>query len=350
MPKQITEINFEGQNFYGGIDMHKRTWSVTVETDDLYLKTFSQPADKEALVRHFKNNYPGANITVGYEAGYFGFELCRYLRDYGINCLVLNPADIPTTQKEKDQKRDPLDSKKIARALRTGDAKPIWVPPATLEQDRQLLRTRKSLVKDITRVKNRIKAFLSLYGIAYPEQFAGKGNYWSHRFINWLEQISLKEVTATESLQLMVRNLKYFRSEQLIVSGHIRKLSRSERYQLQYNKLVAITGISMITAMTLLVETGTVTRFKNSNHFRSFIGLIPRSNSSGDKDYHGRITHRANHHLRSLLVESTRMAVRNDPYYLQLYNRYLKNMKGNKAIIRVAGKLANQIYYCMKNN
>ena len=84
MPKQITEINFEGQNFYGGIDMHKRTWSVTVETDDLYLKTFSQPADKEALVCHIKNYYPGANITVGYEAGYFGFELCRYLRDSGI--------------------------------------------------------------------------------------------------------------------------------------------------------------------------------------------------------------------------------------------------------------------------
>lgn len=348
MQKQNTEINFKGQNIFCGIDVHSKTWVVTVETDQMYLKTFSQPADKYALVRFFQKNYPGANVIAGYEAGYFGFELYRFLQESGIKCKILNPADIPTTHKEKDQKRDPLDSKKIARALRTGDVNSIWIPPAGLQQDRQLLRTRRSLVKDQTRVKNQIKAFLQIYGIELPDHFAKKKSHWSRKFNHWLDEIRLQEHSGTESLQTMIRQLQFIREELLTVSRHIRQLARSDKYKDPYNRLINLSGISTITAMVLLMEVGDVNRFSNTNRFRSFIGFIPRSNSSGEDDYHGRITKRANHHIRSLLVESSWTTVRYDPYYLQLYTQYKKRMKGNRAIVRVAGKLANQIYYCLK--
>jgi transposase len=105
----------------------------------------------------------------------------------------------------------------------------------------------------------------------------------------------------------------------------------------------------MITAMTLITEIGDINRFKNPDNFRSFIGLIPSSKSSGEKDYQSGITKRTNQHLRYLLVEATWIAIRNDPYYLHHYKRYQKRMKDNNALIRTAGKLANRIYYCMKN-
>ncbi len=105
----------------------------------------------------------------------------------------------------------------------------------------------------------------------------------------------------------------------------------------------------MVTSMTILTEVYDIARFKTVDSFRAFIGLIPRANDSGEKERPGRITKRANVHLRSLLVEATWMAIRHDSYYLHLYKNYRQRMKENKALIRTAGKLANQIYFTLKN-
>jgi transposase len=349
MQTQSNELDFSGQNFYCGIDIHKKSWAVTIETEEISLKTFTQDADPCSLVRYLRKNYPGGTYLAGYESGYFGFNLHRYLKEAGIECKVIHAADIPTTHKEKDQKRDPLDSRKIARALRTGEVKSIWVPPVNLEQDRQLLRIRRTLSKDQTRVKNRIKAFLQMYGIVYPETFKGKQSHWSRKFITWLEGIKLNEITGTESLQVLVRNLMYIRGEIFIISRQIRALSESDQYRLKCSRLKELPGIGLLTAMIILTEVGDISRFRSADSFRSYIGFIPRSSSSGETEYNGRITSRGNSQLRSLLAESAWIAIRKDPYYLQIYNNYRQNMKSNKAIVRTARKLANQIYYTLKS-
>lgn len=349
MQTQSKQFDFSGQNFYCGFDTHKKNWTVTIETDNLALKTFTQDADPELLVQHLRKNYPGGNFIAGYEAGYFGYGIQRKLESMGVHCLVMHPADIPTTNKDKDQKRDPRDSRKIARALRNKEVSAIWIPPVALEQDRQLLRTRRSLSKDQTRTKNRIKAFLQIHGIKYPEFFSQKGSHWSARFIKWLEGVRLNELSGSEALQSYVRHLQFLRSEILTVSRKIRGLTKNSQYEKTYYRLIKIKGLGMITAMTLLTEIGDIHRFKNPDNFRSFIGLIPSSKSSGEKDYQSRITKRANSQLRFLLVEAAWIAIRNDSYYLNLYKQYRKRMRDNQALVRTAGKLANKIYYCMKD-
>lgn len=348
MRQQINENDFKGQSFYCGLDIHKNTWSVTLETEDMYLKTISQPADQQALVNYLRKNFPGGNYVVGYEAGYFGFGLYRYLQGHGINCKVLHPADIPTTHKERDQKRDSMDSRKIARALRTGQAVGIWVPENKQEQDRQLLRTKSTLSKELRRVKNRIKAFLKIHSVPYPEAFSGSGGHWSKRFVSWLESVELSEPTGTYSLQAKIRTLKFFRDELLGCLRQIRQLSRTEAYKEGYDKLIRIPGIGLHTAMVILTEIGQIRRFANVDSFRSYIGLIPCSHSSGDKEISGRITNRGQTYLRSLIVEAAWSAVRADPYYLKIYRNYRPRMNQNKALVRVAGKLANHIYFSLK--
>jgi transposase len=348
MQTQSKQIDFSGQNFYCGIDTHKKSWAVTIETDEFALKTFTQNADPELLAKHLTKNYPGGSFFAGYEAGYFGYGIQRRLESMGINCIVIHPADIPTCHKDKDQKRDPRDSRKIARALKNREVNPIWIPSISVEQDRQLLRIREKLVRDKSRIKNRIKAILQLHGIQYPEIFSQAGSHWSARFIKWLESIQLKEISGTEALRSLVRCLQFQRSELLTVSRNIRILSRNERYYNSYLKLIRLSGIGTITAMTLLTEVGDISRFKTADNFRSFLGLIPRANDSGEKERPGRITKRANVHLRYLLIESTWMAIRYNPYYLHLYKNYKQRMKENKALVRTAGKLSNQIYFTLK--
>jgi len=100
--------------------------------------------------------------------------------------------------------------------------------------------------------------------------------------------------------------------------------------------------------MTILTEVGDINRFRSADAFRSFIGLIPRSHSSGEKDYKGRITNRKSVNLRSLLVEAAWSAIRADPEYLYIYNQYKNRMGTNKAIVRTARKLVNRVYFTLR--
>jgi transposase len=349
MQTQRKQLDFSGQNFYCGIDTHKRNWTVTIQTNELVLKTFVQDPEPSILYNYLWSHYPGGNYIIGYEAGYFGYCYQRSFESLGIKCFVLHPADIPTSQKDKEQKRDARDSRKIASTLKNNDMVPVWVPPLGLEQDRQLLRTREKLTSDQTRVKNRIKAVLQINGIKYPESFKSKGSHWSAHFIQWLNDIQFSEPSATEAMRSKIRHLVFIRSEMLNLLRQIRTLSRTDRYRELYNKLIQISGIGMVTGMTILTETGDIRRFKRPDNYRAFLGVIPRAHDSGDKERPGGITKRANSHLRYLLIEATWIAIRSNPYYLNIYQGYRKRLETNVALVRTTGKLANQIYFSLKN-
>jgi len=128
MQKQGTKINFNGQNIYVGIDTHLKSWKVALYHDEIALKTFSQDPDPKLLVNHLRKNYPNANYQCAYEAGFSGFWLQKALTKQGIKCIVVNPADVPTTDKEKKFKTDKRDCRKIARSLRNKELDAIYVP------------------------------------------------------------------------------------------------------------------------------------------------------------------------------------------------------------------------------
>ena len=238
MQTQSKQLDFSGQNFYCGIDTHQKTWTVTIQTDVILLKTFTQNPEPMILSNYLRKHYPGGNYIAGYEAGYFGYGIQRDFESLGIKCFVLHAADVPTSQKDKEQKRDPRDSRKIAKALKNNEVVPIWVPPLSLEQDRQLLRTREKLTTDYTRIKNRIKAALQFNGIKYPEAFNVKGSHWSWKFIQWLNNLELNEPTATEAMRSRVRYIIFLRGELLTTLQQIRKLSKNVRYSKVYSEFL----------------------------------------------------------------------------------------------------------------
>jgi hypothetical protein len=130
---------------------------VSIFSDATHHRTFSQPPLPIALKTYLDHNFPGASVTCTYEASKLGYWICRQLRQFGYQCLIVNAADIPTSNKESSSKTDPSDSRKIGKALRAGLLTSIHVPDPSTEGDRQLFRYRKRLLADLTRVKNRIK-------------------------------------------------------------------------------------------------------------------------------------------------------------------------------------------------
>ena len=68
-----------------------------------------------------RRNFPGGIYHCVYEAGFSGFWIHEELNKNGMDCIVINPADIPTTHKEKDRKTDKIDSRKLSRCLSHGE-------------------------------------------------------------------------------------------------------------------------------------------------------------------------------------------------------------------------------------
>lgn len=129
---------------------------------------------------------------------------------------------------------------------------------------------------------------------------------------------------------------------------NIKALSRTERYREDVELLTGIPGIGLITAMVLLTELGDISRFRNLDALCWYIGLVPMTDSSGDRDRVGHITKRQNKVLRSMMVESSWIAIRNDPALMLAYQKLVKRMRPAKAIIRISKKMVNRIRYVLK--
>jgi len=170
MQNKVKTISFQGQNIYIGIDAHLKSWKITIMLDHSIYKTFSQDPGAGILYDYLRRNFPGGNYYSAYEAGFCGFSIHRELEKYGIKNIVVNAADIPTTDKERKQKEDKRDSRKIANSLRNHELEAIYVPNRDMEELRSLVRYRKTLVKDIGRNKSRAKSFLHYYGIHIPTE------------------------------------------------------------------------------------------------------------------------------------------------------------------------------------
>jgi transposase len=348
MQVQSNKLNFEGQNIYIGIDVHKKEWTVCIFSEQLEHKKFVQPPKVEALKSYLQRNFPGANYYSAYEAGLCGFHIHKKLEAAGIKNLVANAADVTTTHKEKENKTDKRDSRKLGRSLRAGELTGIHVPTRKTQEDRSLVRMRYTIRKDLTRMKVRIKSLLNYYGIEHPEQFSSENTHWSGRYMEWLKTIDMEQDSGRSTLDVMVSEVDQIRKILLLVTRKIRALSQTESYKNDYELLVGIPGIGPITGMIFLTEIEDVKRFSSNDYLAGYVGLIPSCHSSGEKENKGSITSRAHKLMREMIVESAWVAVRKDTALHLAFCKLCKRMESNRAIIRIARKLLNRIYHTLK--
>jgi transposase len=338
--KKLKLLNFEGQTIYVGIDVHLKSWKVTIRTKEFELKTFSQSPDVKGLVYHLVTNYPGARFKCVYEAGFSGFWLQRELTEAGIECIIAHPADIPTMDKEKKQKSDTIDSRKLSRSLKNDEIEGIYIPAVEIQEARSLLRTRGKIVTDLVRVKNRIKFFLMQYGISL-ENYANRN--WGKKFVSELKQVKLKTTPGQYSLTCYINELEFLNQQRKELDKTIAQLATAPMFKKQVDLLLNVPSIGLNTALTFVSEIGYINRFKTLDQLCCYFGLIPNTHSSGETDKVGINTRRGNKFLKYKIIECAWVAIRKDPGLLMYYKNQTSKMNGNKAIIKVARKLLNRI-------
>jgi transposase len=157
--KLQNSLDFEGQKFYIGIDVHKKSWSVTVRSLNLQLERFSQAPSVKVLINHLQKKYPGGEYHSAYEAGFSGTGIHEQLCSSGVHNIVVHPADIPSTDKQNKNKSDVRDSRSIAFHLEKGNLHGIYIMSRARQELRSLFRFRQTKVRDLTRMEITVKVY-----------------------------------------------------------------------------------------------------------------------------------------------------------------------------------------------
>jgi transposase len=248
------------------------------------------------LVKKLAGKY--RQLTFCYEAGPTGYGLYRQIKSLGQECMVVAPSLIPKRpgDRVKTNRRDAVN---LAKLLRAGELTAVWVPDRHHEAMRDLVRAREAAVMDLRSKRQQVSAFLLRQGLPYPE---GKKT-WTKAHMSWLASQKLaypEQRIAFEELMLAMRQAqeRLERLEQAIRTA-VPDWSLAELV----TALMAMRGIDLIAAATLLAEIGDLSRFQTPRELMAFLGLVPTEDSTGDTIKRGSITKAGNRRARRVLVE-----------------------------------------------
>jgi transposase len=162
------------------VEMSLKSWLVAGLVPGLARQPLKKlepdPAALAALLQRWreeaaKAGHPIQRTTVAFEAGRDGFWLARLLRQQEIEAYVIHSASVAVSREHRRAKTDRLDTQYLMRAFLgwlRGEPKHCQMAaiPTLDEEDARLPgRERDALVKERTRLVNRIKSVLIRFGI-----------------------------------------------------------------------------------------------------------------------------------------------------------------------------------------
>jgi transposase len=249
------------------------------------------------LVKKLKS-LPG-EVRCVYEAGVNGYHLQRVLSRNKISCDVAAPSLTPRRAGNR-VKTDPRDAKDLAKLYRAGELTSILIPETKQESLRDLVRAREDAMEDQQRARHRLNRFLLRHGVKFR---AGKA--WTGAHMKWIKAIRFDEAQAQVvldeyrlALDEEAERMKRF--EQLVEEA-----GRAPEYRKLVSYLVALRGIRVLTAMTIIAEMIDLTRFADARKLMAAFGVVASERSSGDQERRGGITKTGNVHGRRVVIESS---------------------------------------------
>ena len=325
---------FEKQPFWIGLDVHKRSYYVSLRRNDgqhITWITTASPASFTNQILHLNINI----VAVAYETGPTGFTLARVLQSAGLRVIVAAASRIPRSV-TVGAKCDRLDCIKLADYAAKGMLKPIAIPTPDEEAHRSLLRRRHTLVDSVRRSKQRIKSLLLFVGIDEPKAVTN----WNDRAKEILFLLPL-EPGLQLTLESSLRELTFHQTELRRVEQELRQLMASTKQSQSVKYLQTVPGVGPIVLTSFVLELFSPERFGRAEEVASYLGRSPMVHHSGVKTPRGRLVPVGQKRMRSLLVEAAWMWKSKDPAAAELYNRLLaRSGVAQKAIAAVARKLA----------
>jgi transposase len=285
-----------------GLDVSKKSISVGVAPGDPreavhYFGAIAYSPD--ALFKLCRTlSREGSRLHFCYEAGPFGYWLHRRLLDWGHTCDVVAPSLIPKRPGDR-VKTDRRDALNLASLLRAGQLTAVWVPDATHEAVRALVRLRGLAVGDIKRAKQQILSFCLM-----QERTWIGGRHWTKAHRGWLLDQKFDHGALVLTFSELLSRLE--RAEAMLerVRSELRESIVEWALYPLVEALQALRGFDWQNATIVVAEIGDFRRFPTASHLMAYVGLVPSEYSSGERQKRGEITKAGNGVVRRALVEA----------------------------------------------
>jgi transposase len=285
-----------------GLDVHAETIAVAIAEPDGEVRSLGTIANRAESVRKLmKKLGPAEHLKACYEAGPTGYVLYWQLAELGVACEVIAPTLVPMKAGDR-VKTDRRDAERLARSYRSGDLTAVWVPDEGSEALRDLVRAREAAKQDQLRARHRLGKFLLRMG----QRPAVGMKAWTAPYMAWVRQVHFTQLAREATMLDYLYEVDHMgervkRLEQSITEAV--KLA-TPAVQEVVKGLQALRGIAEISAVTIVAELGSITRFENARQLMGYSGAVPSEDSSGQRTRRGSITKTGNAHLRRIVVEA----------------------------------------------
>jgi transposase len=313
-----------------GLDVHREFAEVAIWEDGIVRLAGRIETTPEAL-RLFAASLCEED-EVAIEATCNTHAIARLLERHVGRVVVSNPSKTRAIAEAK-VKTDKVDAQVLAQLLAAGFLPSVWIADDDTQALRRQVARRAHIVRQRTRLKNRVQAILHRNLIPRcpaADLFGHKGRRWLAE-----QELPLDERRAVEAL---LRQLDFHGEELRLIDADLARIALARE---EVTRLMTIPGVDATVALSIVAAVGDFGRFRSPDKLVSYLGLNPRVRQSGSQPAsHGRITKQGRAHARGMLVEAA-FAASKAPGPLRAFYERVRARRGFQiAIVATARKLA----------
>lgn len=327
-----------------GCDAHKKfSLFVPINEKGEYGLATRVGHDREVFREFLKGLPPGSQIALETSGSYYW--LVDEMEQAGHRPQLAH-ALTAKRRMEGRHKTDEKDARGLAMLLRNGTLPRVWIPPAELRDQREMLRLRMCLVRMKTQLKNRIHGVLLRYNLLvsasdlYGDQ--GRAELISRlgELPKWSHESVLEQLQMVDSVETQIGDCEK-QLEALLYPSAERDL------------LKTIPCVGKILSAVIALEVGDVRRFHSAAHLVSYAGLVPSARESAERKRQGGCPRDCNVYLKWAFVEAGNLIACKQKHWpehhaVQLYRRIKRSTKMHgKAAMAVARHLAEASYWIL---
>lgn len=293
-----------------GCDVSKNTLDLAIHERFCDIRKFRHlkvSNDKEGFKKAIKwlksNGIDCKLLAVAMEhTGVYSMAFTEFLSKKHIVFCMLHPATIRKACPQGRHKTDKDDAQFIADYVYTNREKlrPCSLENPQMKKLRQLEAERKLIIKNRTAIMNHIKTQSDRSCVCRLE----------------------------ETIRFLSNHIKKIERQML------RLIDETPEIKENYELLLTIPGVGMITAISTIIATGNFTRFQTARQYAKFCGVSPLAKDSGISVRGGDHVIKACHgELKAVISQGARSAIRNDQGMRQYYQRKISQGKAYGCVI-----------------
>jgi len=325
---------------YCGIDLHSNNNVVVVIDENDHILLEQTLSNHLGVILDTLSKIRESIDGIAVESTYNWYWLVDGLQEAGYKLHLVNTAAIKQYEglKYSDDKRDAFH---LAHLLRLGILPTGYIYPKQERAIRDLLRKRLQLVQQ------RTAQILSIQN----QVTRNTGRQLKANEVKKLTISTVKNRIKDKNIQQAILSNVAIMN---VLTSKIEVLEKQVLEQVtikdEFQKLLQITGIGPIIALTIMLETGDINRFNKVGNYSSYCRCVNSKRFSNGKQKGQGNRKNGNKYLAWAYMEAANYAIRFNEKARQFYQRKIAKTKRVVALKALAHKLARACYYVLKNN